>query len=93
MAEVVTDEMLESDTVMRVGATAGGFMAASVGQSLFESYSNFELPNEAYGLLVAFAGFYTDFEYSEEVAIGGGMMALDAVAQRFGIQEAVRGKL
>jgi hypothetical protein len=87
------DTLLDDETIMEMGVVFGGFLLAGVAQTAAESYLPWDLPNEAYGLGVAYVGFSIDVDHSNQMAIGGGANALDAFAQRFGIQESVEATL
>ena len=98
MAETVMpaegfDALLDDETIMEMAAVFGGFFAAGVAQTAAEGYMPYELPNEAYGVLVAYAMFSVDVEYTNQMAIGAGANALDALLQRFGVQDSVEGVL
>jgi hypothetical protein len=87
--DVVTDEMLDSDTMLMLAGVAGGYAASMVGQSAAEGRLPYDMPNEAYGLLTMFIGYYMDMDHSDHVAVGGGLYTVDAMAQRFGLKNTV----
>lgn len=72
-----------------VAAIGAGFMGASVGQTVLEVFMPFDVPNEAYGAGVAYVGLTVDVDYSNQVASGGALYTIDALAQRFELKSAV----
>lgn len=89
VTDVVTDDMLDQDTIMMLAAVAGGYAASMAGQSFAEGSLPYDVPNEAYGLLTMFIGFYADMDHSDHVAVGGGLYTTDALAQRVGLKSTV----
>jgi len=83
--EMLADPEMWTD----VAAIGAGYMGSTVAQSILEGRMPFDAPNELYGAGVAFGGFYVDAEYSNKVAMGGGLYTLDAFAQRVGLKSTV----
>lgn len=89
--ETATDELLDDEFWTDIAALAVGFLVAGMAQTLIEDRVPYSLPNEVYGLAVAALAVTQEVPYGPEIAMGGGMNALDAFAQRFGVQESVEG--
>lgn len=83
------DRLAEPNTWIDFAAIGGGYMGASLAQASLEGPLPFDLPNEAYGLGVAYVGYSVDMKHSSKVATGGGLYTVDALAQRFGLKDAV----
>jgi len=83
------EELTDTSMWTSVAAIGAGYMGSSLVQTLAEGVSPFDLPNEVYGAGVVAAATYTDAQYSNKVATGGALYTLDAVAQRFGLKNAV----
>lgn len=84
-------EMLaDADMWLDVAAVGGGYLGANVAQSVGDGVSPVDVPNEAYGLGVAVAGFAVDMDgYGRQVAVGGGLYAVDNLTQRFEIRDEI----
>ena len=83
------EQMADPEMWTDVAAIGGGFMGASLAQSTLESSMPFDVPNEAYGVGVAAVGLYVDADYTDKVAMGGGLYTLDALAQRAELKQKV----
>lgn len=83
------DVLADPDMWEQAAATAGGYLGASLAQSTLEGSIPFDVPNEAYGLAVAYGGYQFGGSYSSELAIGGAIYTIDSLAQRFGLKESV----
>ena len=83
------DALADMEMWADVAAIGGGYMGASLAQATLESSMPFDMPNEGYGVGVAAAGVYVDMDYSNEVAMGGGLYTLDALAQRANLKQRV----
>ena len=85
------DAVLDDEMWLEIAAVGGGFLAAGTAQSVLEGSLPWSIPNEVYGVAVVLAAMQVDVPYSKQMAMGGGLNALDAAAQRVGIQESVAG--
>ena len=83
------DVLADPDMWESAAVTAGGYLGSSIAQSTLEGTIPFDVPNEAYGLGVAYAGHQFGGGYSREIATGGMIYTVDALAQRFGVKESV----
>lgn len=83
------DELVDASMWTNVAAIGAGYMGASVLQTFGDETSPWDLPNEVYGAGVVAASTYVDVQYSNKMATGGALYTLDAVAQRFGLKNAV----
>jgi len=79
------DELSETDFWIDAALVFVGFMIPVVMANLVESGSR-DLPNVVYGGITAGAGVMTGYNM---VAVGGGVYALDTVAQRTGLKQRV----
>jgi len=70
-------------------ATAGGYLGSSIAQSAIDGMTGFDVPNEVYGLLVAYTGYEFSPAYNRELAVGGMIYTVDSLAQRFGVKQSV----
>ena len=82
-------EIVDPEMWTDVAALGAGFMGASVAQSVIDGVSPVDVPNEAYGVGVAYAGVTLDMDYSNKIAMGGGLYTIDALAQRAGVKNRV----
>jgi hypothetical protein len=85
------DVLADPDMWEQAAVTAGGYLGSSIAQSTLEGMVPFDVPNEAYGLGVAYAGHQFGGSYSNEIAVGGMIYTADALAQRFGVKQSVTG--
>jgi len=83
------DVLADPDMWESAAATAGGYLGSSIAQSALEGSMPFDVPNEAFGLGVAYAGDQFSPAYGSEIATGGMIYAVDALAQRFGFKQSV----
>lgn len=83
------DALTDSETVARSAAVVTGYLGSSIAQSTIDGMSPFDVPNEAYGLAVAGAGYAYSPMYGEEILMGGVAYTLDSIAQRAGVKETV----
>jgi len=83
------DQLVDADMWVDVAAIGAGYMGASLGQTVLDGMSPFEVPNEAYGIGVAYVGHTVSMDYSNRVATGGALYTIDALAQRAGLKSAV----
>jgi len=83
------ETLLDDETLMQMAAVGGGFFVTGAAQSVVESKLNMEVPNEVYGIATAYAFYSVDGPYFDQMAMGAGANSLDAMLQRFGIQESV----
>ena len=83
------DRLANPDLWIDVAAIGGGYLGASVVQVALEGNLPFDLPNEAYGLIVAYGGYTADMKHSSKLGTGGALYAFDAFAQRVGMKGAV----
>lgn len=83
------DQMADADMWMDLAAIGGGYLGSTVAQSVIEGAAGFDAPNEVYGVGVAYLGYTVDVEYSDRMAMGGGLYTLDSLAQRVGLKERV----
>jgi hypothetical protein len=87
------EQLAETDFWVDLAMVIAGFLVAGASQSLLEGSVPWDLPNEAYGFAVAGVVLWMDAPYKMELATGGAMNAVDAGAQRLGIQESVQATL
>lgn len=83
--DLLTDAEMWTD----VAAIGAGYMGASVAQTVIDGASSFDIPNEAYGAGVAAAGYAFAPTYEKQIASGGALYTVDAMAQRFGLKNRV----
>jgi hypothetical protein len=83
------DVLADPDMWESAAATAGGYLGSSIAQSTLEGAVPYDVPNEAFGLGVAYAGYQFSPAYQTELATGGMIYTVDALAQRFGFKESV----
>ena len=82
------EKLAEPDLWEDALATGAGFMGASIAQTVIDGMTSFDVPNEAYGVLVAVGGQYAP-EYSNQVTVGGALYTADALAQRFELKQSI----
>jgi len=87
------DTLLDDETIMKTSAVFGGFFAAGAAQTATEGSLPWDVPNELYGVALAYGFYSVDMEYTDEMAMGAGANAFDALLQRFGLQESVQASL
>ena len=83
------DVLADPDMWETAAATAGGYLGSSIAQSTIDGMTGFDIPNEAYGLGVAYLGYGFSPEYNAELATGGMIYTVDALAQRFGVKQSI----
>jgi len=83
------DDLADTEMWIEVAALGAGFMGASIIQTVGEGAVPFDLPNEVYGLGVAYVGFTVDMDHSNKVAMGGGLYTVDSLAQRAGLKNQI----
>jgi len=83
------DRLSNPDMWTDVAAVGAGYMGGSVAQTTLDGMTPFDVPNAAYGVVVAGAAAGMSFTYSNKVATGGALYALDAVAQRLELKQSV----
>jgi len=83
------DVIADPDMWETAAATAGGYLGSSIAQSTIDGMTSFDVPNEFYGLGVAYGGYQFAPAYNRELAIGGMIYTADALAQRFGVKQSV----
>lgn len=66
------------------------FLLGTVARNLIEPNSPYDLPDEVYGLVVAFAAGYSPM-YRTEMRIGGMVYTADKLAERAGLKSTVQG--
>lgn len=80
------DALADEDLWMETAAVAGGYIGSAVARGTVEGMLPFDLPNEAYGVGVAAAGYAYSPMYNKQVAMGGAVYTLDSLAQRAGVK-------
>jgi hypothetical protein len=83
------DVLADPDMWESAAATAGGYLGSSIAQRTLEGSMPFDVPNEAFGLGVAYAGSQFSPAYQRDLATGGMIYFVDALAQRFGFKQSV----
>jgi len=83
------DALADADMWLDLATIGAGYMGASLTQTLIDERVGFDLPNEGYGVGFMFAGLAVDVEYSDNMAMRGGLYTLDALGQRFGLKNKV----
>ncbi|MCU4716866.1 hypothetical protein [Halapricum hydrolyticum] len=83
------DVLADPDMWETAAATAGGYVASSIAQNMIDGRTGFDVPNEAYGLAVAGVGYGYSPMYRREIATGGLIYTVDALAQRFDVKQSV----
>jgi len=83
------ENVVDADLWEQAAAVGAGYMGASLAQTIGEGVTPFDLPNEVFGVGVAYAGYTFAPAYENEIAAGGAVYTLDSVAQRFGLKNRV----
>jgi len=84
------DALMDGDQWAQFAAIGGGYMGASVSQTLVDPMLPVDVPNEFYGVGVSAVSMAYAPMYGEEMAAGGGLYAVDAFGQRFGLKGQIR---
>lgn len=91
MAENLTDSfdvLLDQEEWMQAGAVFSGYLAPTVARNVIEPNAPFNVPDELYGVGVMVAGQYSPM-YETEISLGGGVYAVDKLAERVDLQDRV----
>jgi hypothetical protein len=80
--------LADSDMVVEVIVVLAAFMIPTIARNVLEPNTPFDVPDEAYGVLVAFGATFLP-EYREQAMLGGGLYSADKAAERFGLKQRV----
>lgn len=83
------DDLADPALWKQAGVVAGGYMGASLAQNFGDDMLPWDLPNEVYGVGVAFVGYRYSPMRPKSAAAGGALYTLDALSQRVGLKESV----
>jgi len=83
------EALADPEMMQRTAAVGGGYLGASLAQSTVDPMLPVDVPNEAYGIGVAAGAMSYSPMYGEEMALGGAVYTLDALAQRFGVKQSI----
>lgn len=80
----------DADTWERSAAVTGGYLAPTLARNLTEGQTSMDVPDELYGVAVMAGSRYSP-AYSNEIAVGGGLYAIDKTLERFDLKQTVTG--
>ena len=80
------DELADPEFWTNAGAVFAGFMGPTVARNLIEPNTNYDIPDETYGLLVVAGAQYAP-AYQNELMLGGGLYSVDKLAERFDLKQ------
>ncbi len=80
------DALADDDTWMDAAEVAAGYIGPMAVANVAEGATQFDVPNEAYGLLGIYAG---EKMGRRMVSVGSGVYTIDALGQRFGLKNRV----
>jgi hypothetical protein len=83
------ETLADPEMMQRTAAVGGGYLGASLAQSSIDPMLPLDVPNEAYGVGTAAAAMSYSPMFGEEMALGGAVYTLDALAQRFGVKKSI----
>lgn len=69
-------------------AVTAGFLAPTVARNVLEGQTDMDVPDEAYGIAVVALSPYSPM-YSGQLALGGGLHAIDTTLERFDLKQTV----
>jgi len=80
--------LADSEMIVEVIVIFAAFMLPTILRNVLEPNTPFDVPDEAYGVLVAFVAGYLP-EYQAQARLGGGLYAADKAAERFDLKQRV----
>jgi len=84
------DDLADGDYAVNVVVAFAAFMAPTILKNTVERFVN--LPDETYGLVVAYAAYtFLEDDMAMYGAAGGGLYTADQLAERFGVKSTVEG--
>ena len=82
------DELADPEFWTNAGAVFAGFMAPTVARNLIEPNTSYDIPDATYGLLVVAGAQYAP-AYKRELMLGGGLYAVDKLAEHFDLKQSI----
>ncbi len=82
--------LADADTWEQAAAVTGGYLAPTLVRNLAEGQTDYDVPDELYGAAVMFGSQYSPI-YGSEMAVGGGLYAIDQALERFDLKQTVTG--
>ena len=82
--------LADTDLWEEAAATLAGFLAPTLVRNIAEGRTDFDIPDEVYGIAIVGASPYSP-AYSGSIALGGGLYTLDTAMERFGVKQTVSG--
>lgn len=82
--------LADADVWEQAAAVTGGYLAPTLVRNVTEGQTSMDVPDEAYGAAVMMGSRYSPV-YSGEIAVGGGLYAIDKALERFGLKQTVTG--
>ncbi len=78
----------DADMWEEAAAVLAGFLLPSIVRNVTEGSTNFDVPDEAYGVAVMFIGGYSPM-YANQVRLGGGVYTVDKLLERFNLKQTI----
>ncbi len=85
------EALADTDTMRDIATLGGAYMAAVVLKNTIDGRMSINVPDEAYGIVVAGgANYAADGDTAKFGMLGGGLYSLDALARRAGIKSKIQ---
>jgi hypothetical protein len=82
------DVIADGDMWEEAAAVLGGFLAPTVARNVLEGETEFDVPDEAYGVGVLIVANWSPL-YAREMQVGGGVYAVDKFLARIGLKQRI----
>ncbi|MFB6087851.1 MAG: hypothetical protein ABEJ85_04960 [Haloarculaceae archaeon] len=82
------DELADPEFWTQAGAVFAGFVGPTVAKNLIEPNTDYDIPDELYGVLVVAGAQYAP-AYERELMLGGGLYTVDQLAIRYGLKQTI----
>jgi len=80
--------LIDSEMIVEVAVVFAAFMIPTIVRNVLEPNTPFDVPDEAYGVLVALGATYLP-DYRAAAITGGGLYSFDKAAERFNLKQRV----